>query len=213
MSSGDPWPRIAAERRSLADLLDTLSPEQWATPSLCGSWTVKDVAVHLSSGPATPTVTFLKAMVIGRGRFDRANELVVRWRADVEPAQVSAWLREYAEDRFTPPTMDWRAPLSDLRIHTQDMVVPLGLDAGVPLEPWRSVLDFLASPAARRGFVPKGRPSLAATASDIGWSHGSGASVAGPATALALALAGRGALIDELQGAGVPALRSWCGNP
>ena len=63
----DHWDRIAAERRSLADLLDTLTPEQWAMPSLCGAWTVRDVAVHLSAGPATPTSMFLKAMVRARG--------------------------------------------------------------------------------------------------------------------------------------------------
>ncbi|GAA1789474.1 hypothetical protein GCM10009795_039040 [Nocardioides hankookensis] len=209
----DVWSQIATERRSLADLLDTLTPEQWAAPSLCGAWTVKDVAVHLSAGPATPTRTLLKAIVAGRGGFDRANELIVRWRADVEPAQVTAWLREYAEDRFTPPTMDWRAPLTDLRIHTQDMVVPLGLDAGVPVEPWRDVLEFLVSKAARRGFVPKARPEVAATAIDLDWSHGSGPTVSGPALALAVALCGREALLDQLAGEGVGALRAWIGNP
>lgn len=209
----DAWSQIAAERRSLADLLDTLTPEQWATPSLCGAWTVKEVAVHLSAGPAVPTRTFLKAMVVGRGSFDRANELVVRWRSDVGPEQITGWLREYAEDRFTPPTMDWHAPFSDLRIHALDMTVPLGLDAGQPLEPWGDVLDFLASRTARRGFVPKGRPDVSVTATDLGWSHGSGPAVAGPARAVALALAGRGALADQLEGDGVPALRAWCGNP
>ena len=29
------------------DRAEPLSAEQWATPSLCGRWTVKDVAVHL----------------------------------------------------------------------------------------------------------------------------------------------------------------------
>lgn len=205
----DHWDRIAAERRSLADLLDTLTPEQWSTPSLCGAWTVKEVAVHLSSGPATPTRTFLKAMLVGRGRFDRANELVVQWRGDVEPAQISGWLREYADDRFTPPTMDWHAPCSDLRIHTQDIVVPLGLDAGVPVEGWRDVLDFLVSKAAARGFVPKGRPEVAGTATDLDWSHGSGPAVTGPAYALAMVLCGRPALLDHLEGDGLLTLRTW----
>ncbi|MBZ5737469.1 maleylpyruvate isomerase family mycothiol-dependent enzyme [Nocardioides mangrovi] len=209
----DPWSQIAAERRSLADLLDGLTAAQWATPSLCGAWTVKEVAVHLTSGPSTSALTLLKAIAAGRGSFDRANQLLVRWRADAEPEQVTAWLREYADHRFTPPTMDWHAPLTDLRIHTQDMLVPLGLDAAASLEPWRDVLDFLVSSAARRGFVPKGRPGLAVTATDLDWSHGSGERVAGPARALAMALSGRSALLDQLDGDGVPALRAWCGNP
>ncbi len=205
----DPWGRIAAERRSLADLLDTLTPEQWATPSLCGAWTVKEVAVHLTSGPSTSLLTLLKAMVAGRGSFDRANQLLVDWRSDVEPAQVTAWLREYAEHRFRPPTMDWHAPLTDLRIHTQDIVVPLGLDAGVAVDGWRDVLDFLVSKAAARGFVPKGRPDLGWTATDLDWSHGTGPAVAGPAVAVATVLCGRPALLDRLEGDGVPALRGW----
>lgn len=208
----DPWAQIAAERRSLADLLDTLSPEQWATPSLCGSWTVKEVAVHLTSGPSTSTGTFLKAMARGRGSFERANELLVEWRAGAEPAVVTGWLREYAEHRFHPPTLDWHAPFTDLRIHTQDMVLPLGLDAGVPLEPWRDVLGFLASKAATRGFVPKGRPALTWAATDLPWTAGSGPRVEGPAMALAMAMAGRGVLLDRLEGPGAPALAGWLGN-
>jgi uncharacterized protein (TIGR03083 family) len=39
----------ADERRDLADLLDTLDPEQWAHPSLCEGWAVRDVVAHLIS--------------------------------------------------------------------------------------------------------------------------------------------------------------------
>jgi uncharacterized protein (TIGR03083 family) len=38
---------LAEERRATADLLAGLTEEQWAAPSLCSAWTVKDVAVHL----------------------------------------------------------------------------------------------------------------------------------------------------------------------
>ncbi len=64
------WDDVAAERRAIADLLDTLTPEQWETPSLCGAWTVRDLAAHLvmphtagcttlvlSSLPPSPTST------------------------------------------------------------------------------------------------------------------------------------------------------------
>lgn len=208
----DPWAQIAAERRSLADLLDTLTPAQWEAPSLCGAWTVKEVAVHLTSGPSTSMGTLVKVMARGRGSFDRANELLVEWRTDVEPAQVTGWLREYAEHRFTPPTTDWHAPFTDLRIHSQDMLIPLGLDAGAPLEPWRDVLDFLVSRAAGRGFVPKGRPALTWAVTDLDWTSGTGARVEGPARALAMAMAGRAALLDQLAGPGVPALEGWLRN-
>ena len=36
----DTFGMIAEERRSLADVLSGLEPQQWATPSLCRGWTV-----------------------------------------------------------------------------------------------------------------------------------------------------------------------------
>ena len=34
------WDVIRTERLALVDWLETLSPEQWSTPSLCEGWTV-----------------------------------------------------------------------------------------------------------------------------------------------------------------------------
>ncbi len=40
--------RLAAdERRDLADLLETLTPDQWVQPSLCSGWAVRDVVAHV----------------------------------------------------------------------------------------------------------------------------------------------------------------------
>ena len=40
---------VAAERRKIADLIDTLDEDALATPSLCAGWDVKTVAAHLVS--------------------------------------------------------------------------------------------------------------------------------------------------------------------
>ena len=157
----DHWDLIAAERRWLADLLDTLTPEQWATPSLCGAWSVKEVAVHLTSGPSTSVVTLLKAMAIGRGSFDRANRLLVDWRANAEPEQVAEWLREYAEHRFTRPRWTGTRPSPTCASTPRT-------SSGYPragrrrtLEPWRDVLVSLVSKAAARGSSERpSRPGL-----------------------------------------------------
>ena len=37
------------ERLAFADFLAGLTPEQWAAPSLCAGWTVRDVAAHCVS--------------------------------------------------------------------------------------------------------------------------------------------------------------------
>ena len=57
------WATLAAERRAFADLLETLTPEQWATPSLCDAWSVGDVATHMMVGPTGSLWGFLTAMV------------------------------------------------------------------------------------------------------------------------------------------------------
>ncbi len=47
----DVWAEVAAERNDLADLLETLTPEQWDAPSLCNQWKVRDVVGHLVFAP------------------------------------------------------------------------------------------------------------------------------------------------------------------
>ncbi|MBA2767827.1 MAG: maleylpyruvate isomerase N-terminal domain-containing protein, partial [Sporichthyaceae bacterium] len=54
---------IAEERRRAADLIEPLTAEQLRTPSLCGKWTVHDVAAHLLMPLVTPMSTFMEAMV------------------------------------------------------------------------------------------------------------------------------------------------------
>ena len=53
---------IAAERCQVADLFDTLSDEQWSTPSLCSGWTVRHVAAHLVMPAGVPGDHFLHAL-------------------------------------------------------------------------------------------------------------------------------------------------------
>src|SRR5437016_5656752 len=39
-----------AERAALLDLLSGLTDEQWAKPTFCAGWSVKDVALHILGG-------------------------------------------------------------------------------------------------------------------------------------------------------------------
>ena len=41
------WDHVEAERRDIAALLESLSPQEWVEPSLCEGWRVRDVAAHL----------------------------------------------------------------------------------------------------------------------------------------------------------------------
>jgi uncharacterized protein (TIGR03083 family) len=207
------WATIAAERRALADQLDTLDDGQWATPSLCGAWTVRDVAAHLVVPHKVKLPSFLVTLTTARFSFDRANEVMTSREAVHPPEEIVADIRRYAEGRFAPPGLGSIAPLTDVLVHGQDIRVPLGLATDGPVEHWAPSLDFVVSKKARRGFVGKALPPLRFAATDLDWSHGEGSEeaglVSGPAIALALALLGRPALIDQLTGPGVPALQNW----
>jgi uncharacterized protein (TIGR03083 family) len=196
----DPFATIASERLALADLLETLTDEQWATRSLCGAWTVKDVAAHVMVGPTVSKGEFLTAMLRARGRFAVANRAMVASRARLSTTELVALIREHADSRFRPPGMDWHAPWTEILVHREDIAVPLG---GFPraVEPWGPALDFLVGDRATRGF------RYAAT--DLDWSHGSGAEVAGPAASLAIAIAGRPAGLEHLSGGGFPTFEAW----
>ena len=205
----NPWTTLADERRAFADLLEGLSPEQWATPSLCGEWDVRGVATHMMVGPTGSMVSFMTAMLIARGSFDRANRVMVERKLDRPTSAVVDDFRAHADSRFTPPTMDWHAPVTDFLVHRLDVTVPLGIEHGRPLEPWPVALDFLVSKPAQRGFIGAELPRLRFVATDVEWSHGDGDEVRGPVEALALAITRRTPRLGELVGPGSDVLRTW----
>jgi uncharacterized protein (TIGR03083 family) len=202
------WEAIAAERLALADQLDGLTDDQWATPSLCGEWTVRHVVAHLVMPHRTSLPRFMVAMAVAGGSFDRANVALTGREALRPTADLVADLRRYADSRFKPPGLGSVAPLTDVLVHGQDIRVPLGLATDRPVEPWADVLEFLVSPRARRGFVGRRLPELRLVATDVDWSWGQGDEVRGPAIALALAVTGRRACADELVGPGTARLLS-----
>lgn len=206
----EPFATIAIERRAFADILDTLTPEQWAAPSLCKGWLVKDVAAHLLVGPTASMSEFMVAMVTSRFDFDRANRKLTATRSDRSTEDLVALLREHADSRFTPPRQDWHAPLMDLFIHRLDCLVPLNIASDRPLAPWTDILDFLVEPATQRLFTKRSAPHVTLAATDSCWSRGSGPRVEGTAEALGLALTHRAAGLSRLSGPGLNALRPWC---
>jgi len=127
-----------------------------------------------------------------------------------DPEPVRCLERQGRRRRFTPPSHDFHAPLTDILIHRVDMLAPLGLDyVAARKTVWDDVLDFLVSPAARRGFVRGPVPELTYVATDVSWRWGSGPRVEGPGRALALALAGRTPYVGQLEGPGSDVLRAW----
>lgn len=202
----DTFEAIADERRVLADQLAALTPEQQATRSLCGAWSVHDVLAHLIMPLEVSTPKVVLAVLLAGGSFDRANERVTRRLAQRPFAEIVEILRRKASSRFTPPGSGPEAPLVDVLVHGLDIRWPLGLRREIPEPRLQTALTFLMT--APSGLVPKGAlTGLRFEAEDIDWASGRGPVVSGTAEALLLASTGRAAALDALTGDGLPVLR------
>jgi uncharacterized protein (TIGR03083 family) len=209
----DLFARTAANRRLAADLFASLTDEQWATPSLCAGWTVRDVAGHLLMPLEMSFGAFLLRLVRERGSFDRTADRVSRELARRTTTEIVTALREKADSRIAPPGLGPAGPFTDSCVHLRDAARPLGSPVSPPPADWRAVLDFLVSRPARRGFVRAGRlTGLRLQADDQEWGHGDGELVTGPSEAMAMAMAGRPAALPDLSGPGVPTLATRLGG-
>ena len=68
----DLWTLVAAERGVLADDVAALTPEQWASRSLCPDWTVRDIVAHLTAAASTSPGAFF-------GQFAKAGFTFVKY--------------------------------------------------------------------------------------------------------------------------------------
>ncbi len=197
---------VAAERRRIADLIDTLDEDALATPSLCAGWDVKTVAAHLVSVFADSFWRFQWA-ALRHGGFSRAIDELARSRARTPAADIAQTLRQRADHRLNPPVTGPLSGIADVLVHSGDIRIPLDLPFHPDEEQAGWALDFLTGPRPL-GFVPRGRlRGIALHSNDIGRSWGTGAEIHGPAALLMMAAAGRTDALAMLEGPGVGVLR------
>jgi uncharacterized protein (TIGR03083 family) len=206
MESDAYWTAVTRLRLRLADLLESLEPEEWDHPSLCAGWRVRDVAGHLS---LVPTVTVREmAAAAPRAGFhpDRINTLLARRYGAAEPAAIVERIRSHASDRTTAWALSTKNALFDIEVHGQDVAVPLGREFPVP--PEDALLGLERVWAMGWPFRARHRYGhLALRATDAEWSAGEGPELRGPALALLLLLTGRGdTAVPDLEGPGLDAL-------
>ena len=196
----------AQERRRIADLIDDLDEAQLATPSLCAGWDVKTVAAHLVSFLAEGTlrVTWLGAR---HGSPDRAIDELARRRAQRPAAEIAASLRDLADHRYWRPPPQAPGLLAEVLAHSGDIRIPLGLPFEPDPQPTAIALDFLVGPVPI-GLVPLGRlRGIRLQATDIDRTWGKGQEIRGRSAELLMAAVGRNAVLDALDGPGLPSLR------
>lgn len=195
----------AGLRRALADLLESLTQEQLATPSLCAGWDVRTVTAHVATAVSLPKRAFVTAL-LRHGTPHRANDAVARAQAARPVAETVETLRRHADNPFAPPVVGVRGPLTDVLVHTGDVRVPLGLPHDPPADAVRTALGFVTD-GRPVGFVARGRiAGLRLVAGDLGWSWGDGPLVTGRGIDLLMAACGRTALLPRLDGDGATVL-------
>ena len=205
----DLWGTIVEERESILATFETLTDEQWRTPSLCGDWTVHQLLGHLVVAAHPPRVGFAVEFVKARGDFDRANDALATAEARHSPDELISRYRARIGERATPPGFGTEAPLTDILIHSLDVRIPLGLPTERPADRYAHAMKLLLSAKGERFFVPRGRPKVQWNATDLPWSAGTGPTVEGTMQDLAVAASGRRARIDGLSGPGKQAVVAW----
>jgi uncharacterized protein (TIGR03083 family) len=191
------WGHIDEQRADLADLLDTLSDAQWATPSLCPGWTVRNVAAHLTQANASWGRMALEAF---RSGF-RFNAMMSRAAREDRrsPQEIVTNIRAMVGQRRRPPGTAVADPLMDTLVHGQDIAVPLGITRTMPVDAALIAAERLW--AMRFPFNAQRRfAGVHFTATDAPFTVGDGRRVDGPIQDIVLVLAGRRVGIDGLTG-------------
>ena len=182
------WGFIDEQRADLADFLDTLTPEQWETPSLCAGWTVRQVAAHITQSATNwGRLTF----ELLRSGF-RFNAVTLRMAREDRrtPEEITAAMRAMVGGRRRPPGTTVADPLMDVLVHGQDIAVPLGIQRTMPTP----AAVIAAERVWKMGFpfyARKRYPNVSFTATDADFSVGTGEEVRGPIQDILMTLSGR----------------------
>ena len=204
MADTQTWSLIHAERSSLADTLAELTPDQWATPSLCAGWNVRQLAAHVLAGAEQTGPHFVSGMVRSGFRFDTFMQRDAERLSALSTDEITRRLRVRTSTTNRPPA-PVVAMLGEVVVHGEDLRRPLGLTGSPDGEASRACLELYRTAS----FPVGGRKrihGLRLVAPDADWSTGDGPEVTGPALSLLLAMTGRDAGLAELTGDGLPLL-------
>jgi uncharacterized protein (TIGR03083 family) len=200
------WELIHRERAGMADTLAELKPSQWTEPSLCGGWSVHLAAAHILAGAEQTPLGFVTGMASNGFRFNTMIDRDARRLGKLSPGEIIERLRARTSTTNGPPAPAMTM-LGEIVVHTGDILHPLGQTRASSPEALIACLDMYQATGFPVG-TKKRIDGLRLVATDVGWSHGAGPEVTGPALPLLLAMTGRAAGLDALSGAGVATMGS-----
>jgi uncharacterized protein (TIGR03083 family) len=200
------WTLAHSERAALAEELAGLGAEQWRHDTLCGEWDVEQVVAHLTAAASLNQWQWLRSMLGARFRPDVHNQRRLAEHCGSTPAETLERFRAVITST-TAPSQHTPAYLGEVIVHAQDIRQPLGLARTPSIEALTPVADFFA----QRNFAVASHThaaDLQLRADDGPFAAGAGPLVTGPTLALVMSMAGRVPYLAELDGPGVPTLRS-----
>ena len=201
----DIWTRIREERQALADLLPTLTNEQWETPSLCDGWSVRDVVAHLISVHERENASLVMGLLQNGLRVDRYNEQTMRRIGAVSDKTLIARYDTTVETR-TNVLIPTQFLLAETLIHNEDIFKALGKERVVPIETVLLIAHLYRSTGLARKWRRK-NAHIKLVATDANWIYGDGDEARGPLLSIVMLLAGRQAVSRDLEGAGAERLQ------
>jgi uncharacterized protein (TIGR03083 family) len=207
MEHAEVWTAIDDQRRALVHLLEDLSEQEWRQPSLCGGWTVRQVAAHLALQNMTWSAMPRAVLdLIRHGGMNGAIRAMACRHAELPAQAIVAEIRDRIGVWRPLPTVTFRETAIDYLVHGQDIAIPLG--RALPVPPGLAVIAADRVWASPRMF--HARKKLAGyrlMAGDTPWAAGQGLEICGPIGALLLLLTGRPAALPQLSGPGAASLR------
>ena len=195
--------QIAAEQQDFVDLLCGLTEEQFAAPSSCAGWSVREVAIHVAWHIHLRPPAYVKDVAqfgaFGGARFE--TKLLAREGARSD-GELIDWLASPAQVNENN--------LGELIVHQQDARRPLGAERVIPTDRLIWALDYCITRKGGGYFGIGGGSykrarNLRLVATDIGWTSGEGPEVRGPGEAILMTINGRD-VVGELEGPGVDRL-------
>jgi uncharacterized protein (TIGR03083 family) len=205
------WSLVHAERAALAADLGDLTDQQWATPSLCTMFTVRQVLAHLTAGASLNPVRWLAGVIRCRFDFDKMVAMRLAEQLGTTQAETLARFRSVVTSTTKPP-LPTAAVLGESVVHAEDIRRPLGIQRDYPITTLTQLANYyqgtdLVVPAKARIV------GLRLQANDGAFATGSGPLVSGSTLALIMAMTGRVTYCDELDGGGASTLRARCTPP
>jgi len=202
----DLMPMVHAERASLGEFLDTLTPAQWSAPTWCDQWNVQELVAHLTAAGNITAGHFFAGFAKAGFNFDKFVDGDLRHYSSGTPAEVKARYDEIITSNRKPPGPAYVA-LGEVMVHGEDIRRSQGARGEHPVDHLVTLADLYkkTGPPLR---ARKRVAGLKLQATDFDWSTGDGPEVKGPCMSLIMAMVGRTGALADCDGSGVETLRA-----